>query len=294
MPRFQALRSLLATITLLLGLAALPLNGQAPQRVIDDGKPGAEWQQTPPEFADCSTSEPEVLRSRDLSLYYPALGKDPGTRLVRKTPLMPKRPDFNEDIYYRNKLEYSIESGYLPINIPFVFDILVNSPYTQWPLHYTLVPTVASLRWHVDGIWGRSILRGNTDVTFSGSYTAIPRGAETRYATFEFGIRRNFIQPRWRIVPYFDSRGGVGNIDAQGPHGVAYAQGQDLTFTLKMSSGARYNFNPRYSILAGILYMHVSNLYMSEPRYENFGINVYGPTVGFNVRLGKEKQRSTR
>jgi len=75
---------------------------------------------------------------------------------------------------------------------------------------------------------------------------------------------------------------------------VLYAQGQDLTFTLKMSSGARYNFNPRYSVSAGVLYMHVSNLYLSEPRYENFGINVYGPVLGFNVRLGKDKLHLVR
>jgi hypothetical protein len=57
-----------------------------------------------------------------------------------------KPPDFNRDIYYRNKLETSVESGYLPINIPFVFDVLINSPYTQWPLKYTLVPSLFSLR----------------------------------------------------------------------------------------------------------------------------------------------------
>jgi hypothetical protein len=205
-----------------------------------------------------------------------------------------KPPDFNRDIYYRNKLETSVESGYLPINIPFVFDVLINSPYTQWPLKYTLVPSLFSLRWHVDGIWGRSILRGNTDLTFSGSYTAIPRGPETRYGVFIFGIRRNFVQPRWRVAPYFDAHGGVGNIDAKGPMGVVYAQGQNLTFTLMMGSGARYNFNPRYSVSGGLAYMHISNLYLSEPQHENFGINVYGPMIGLNVRLGKAKASTVR
>ena len=38
------------------------------------------------------------------------------------------KPDFNRDIYYRNKLEFSFESGWLPINIPLVFDFLVGSP----------------------------------------------------------------------------------------------------------------------------------------------------------------------
>jgi hypothetical protein len=202
--------------------------------------------------------------------------------------------DFNRDIYYRNKLEFSLETGWLPINIPFVFDFLVGSAYTTWPLHYTMVPNIASIRWHVNGIGGPSVLRGNVDFTFSGSYTAIPRGAETRYFAFDYGIRRNFVQPRWRIVPYVEARGGAGNINAKGPYGVPYAQGQDLTFTLMMGSGARYNFNPRYSIAAGMTYMHVSNAYLSQPKYEDLGINVYGPIVGFNMRLGGPKQNSER
>ena len=223
-------------------------------------------------------------------LTHPALGQDPETQPSEKTLRDSKPADFNRDIYYRNKLEFSLETGWLPNNIPFVFDFLVDSKYTSWPLHYTLVPNIASLRWHIDNIWGWKFLRGNTDFTFSGSYTAIPRGAETRYFAFDYGIRRNFIPRNWRIVPYFDARGGVGNINAKGPAGVLYAQGQDLTFTLMMGSGARYNFNPRYSIAAGMTYMHVSNFYLSEPRYEDFGINVYGPIVGVNMRLGKAKK----
>jgi hypothetical protein len=95
-------------------------------------------------------------------------------------------------------------------------------------------------------------------------------------------------------VPYFEARGGVGDINAKGPSGVLYAQGQDLTFTLMMGSGARYNFNPRYSISGGMTYMHVSNFYLSEPKYEDFGINVFGPIVGIYMRLGKDKHTSER
>jgi hypothetical protein len=31
--------------------------------------------------------------------------------------------------------------------------------------------------------------------------------------------------------------------------------------------------------------MHISNLYMSEPKYINHGVNVVGPMLGFNVGL---------
>jgi hypothetical protein len=101
------------------------------------------------------------------------------------------------------------------------------------------------------------------------------------------GIRRNFVPRRGKIAPYFDGRLGLGDINAKEPAGVLYAQGQDFTFTVHMGSGVRYNFDPRYSISAGLNWMHISNLYLSEPRFANYGINVWGPMFGVDVRLGK-------
>jgi hypothetical protein len=196
--------------------------------------------------------------------------------------------DFNRSIYYKNKLEFSLETGRLPINIPFPFDVFLGDGYTETPLKYTLVPVFASLRWQMGDVKGPRILRGNWDLTFTGSVTAIPRGPETRYFSYIMGIRRNFVPRTWRrVAPYFDFRAGLGDIDAKGPKGVQYAQGQDFTFTLNMGSGVCYNINPRYAISAGLNWMHISNLYLSEPRYANYGINVYGPMAGVDIRLGK-------
>ena len=195
------------------------------------------------------------------------------------------KPDFNQEIYYKNKLEFSLESGWFPINIPFAFDFLLGDAYHKTPLEYTLAPTIASLRWQLDSVRGPWVLRGNWDLSFSAALVMIPRGPETHYGAYLMGIRRNFVQPRWRIAPYFDGRLGLGVIDAKEPLGVAFAQGQNFTFTLNLGSGIRYNFNPRYSISAGINYMHISNLYLSEPKYLNYGINVYGPIAGINVPL---------
>jgi len=211
----------------------------------------------------------------------------PSSDKIVEIPKLAPKPDFNREIYYKNKLEFSFESGWHPVNIPWVYDFLVGDSYNMTPLKYTLVPVIASLRWHVNDIGGPWILRGNFDFTFSGAITLIPRGPETRYFVFIYGIRRNFVHRNWRIVPYFDQRGGVGTIDAKEPLGVAFAQGQNLTFTYMMGAGARYNFNPRYSVSAGMNYMHISNGYLSEPKYVNYGINVYGPTFGIDVRLGR-------
>ena len=195
--------------------------------------------------------------------------------------------DPNRGIYYKNKLEFSLEGGWLPINIPFPFDFLLGDGYNFPGLYYTLVPIIASVRWQIDDVRGPWILRGNWDVTFSGSVTAIPRGAETRYFSYIMGIRRNFVPRRWKVAPYVDGRLGLGEIDAKGPLGVAYAQGQNFTFTLNLGSGMRYNLNSRYGLEVGMHYMHISNLYLSEPKFLNYGINVYGPWAGINVRLGK-------
>jgi hypothetical protein len=217
----------------------------------------------------------------------PCIGQGSRSELSDETFLKVERADVNRRVYFKHKLEFSLEAGWLPNNMPFLFDPLTGAAWWQAPLKYTLVPFIFSLRWHWGDIGGPWILRGNTDLTFSGSYTAIPRGPEHLYAAYMFGVRRNFVRPNWRIAPYLETRGGLGYTDAKGPDGVAWAQGQDFTFNFILGGGARYNFNARYSVSTGVAYMHISNLYLSEPKVPNYGINVFGPTLGFNIGLGK-------
>ena len=196
-----------------------------------------------------------------------------------------RRPAFNDAIYFRNKLEFSVDGAWLPINLPFPFDVLEGDPYDLYPLRYTLVPIIASVRWHVGNIWGPPVIRGNWDVTFSTSFTAIPRGAETHYFAYDMGLRRNFIPRNWRVTPYWDVRAGLGLINAKGPLGVYYAQGQNFTFNINMGAGVRYSLNRRYALSAGLNWMHISNANLSAPAYSNYGINVYGPMFGVDILL---------
>lgn len=237
-----------------------------------------------------------ILSSLSVLLLLPVqtVAEELHSSLVATRREAPPTSDRNDEIYYRNKLEFSQEIGVLPINIPFVFDLFVGDDYSQKPLHYTLVPVFPSVRWHMGKISGPGILRGNTDLTVTGSITAIPRGPETHYAAFDLGFRRNFVHRNWRAAPYFETRVGAGRIDAKGPRGVQWAQGQDFTFTLMVGSGMRYNFSPKYSLTVGCSYMHVSNMYLSLPKYDDSGINVYGPMIGFNVRLGGPKRAAVR
>jgi hypothetical protein len=210
--------------------------------------------------------------------------------LIKSTKLA--RPDFNRDIYYKNKFELSLQTGTLWINTPFVFDCFVGGDYSHNPLHYTLIPIFPSIRWQMGNVGGPGVLRGNTDLTATLSVTAVARGPETAYGAFDLGVRRNFVYRNRRVAPYFEGRLGAGLINAQEPHGNAYAQGQDFTFTIWMGSGARYNFNPRFSAEMGATYMHVSNLYLSEPQYTDNGMNVVGLVLGANMRLGKARHQS--
>jgi opacity protein-like surface antigen len=220
-------------------------------------------------------------------------------RLARAKP-----PDFDREIYYRNKLEFSFDVGWNPINIPFPFDFLEGDSYSEHPLKYTLVPIVGSLRWQMSSVGGPWLFRGNWDLTASGSATVIPKGPETRYFSYDMGIRRNFVPRDQRIAPYGEIRLGVGEIDAKGPKGVAYAQGENWPeFTVNMGSGVRYNFSPRYAFSVGINYMHLSNLDLSEHRPTaadphwgpiNYGINVVGPMFGIDVQLSGHPRQSER
>jgi len=233
---------------------------------------------------DCAQESPAALGNNP--------GEDSKNQPTEKRLQGSKPADFNREIYYRHKLEFSLDVGWLPINIPFPFDVFEGDPYELYPLRYTLVPVVASLRWHIDDVGSPWILRGNWDLTASVSATAIPRGAETHYFSYEMGIRRNFVPRNSRVAPYVDIRVGMGLVDAKGPLGVYFAQGQNLTFTLNMGSGVRYNFNPRYAISAGLNWMHISNNNLSAPQYSNYGINVYGPMFGIDVQLRRHRRHS--
>src|SRR5712691_5886274 len=74
------------------------------------------------------------------------IAQDSKSQPSNKTEQNSEPTDFNRKISYKNKLEFSLETGWLPINIPFPFDFLLGSGYNVTGLNYTLVPNIASLR----------------------------------------------------------------------------------------------------------------------------------------------------
>jgi Lipid A 3-O-deacylase (PagL) len=257
------------------------------------GGPGARAAESSDSDVTSETSDSAVRTSAAgaPNLFSAVAGKadESAGKSAAPAPSKVKRVDFNSGVYYRNKVEFSLESGILAYDLPFVFDVFVGGDYSINPQSYTVVPVFPSVRWQMGDVHGPWILRGNTDMTFTLSVTPIPRGPETLYDAFDVGFRRNFVQRNWRVAPYFEVRVGAGFLNAQEPYGNAYAQGQNLTFTIMTGAGFRYNFNGRTSLAIGATYFHVSNAYLSEPKYDDNGINVVGPLIGFNVRLSKPR-----
>lgn len=200
--------------------------------------------------------------------------------------------DFNRKIFYKNKFELSLETGALAYNTPLILDPIFGQTFKRQAglPYYTLVPTSLMVGWQLYNPRGPWFLRGTTEFSFGGVYTAIVKGPESIFTGPIIGLRYFFVQPNTRMVPFAYLRGGLGYTDAQGPYEVAHhqpdiGQGQDLTFTFSMGSGLRYDFNARYSAYVSVDFMHISNAYLSEPKYYNHGVNVVGGLVGFTIEL---------
>ena len=196
--------------------------------------------------------------------------------------------DFNRQIYYKNKLELGFGISYVPKNVPMLFDPLRGNKFARspWVTDYTILPMSLALRWQVTDIIGRYFWRGNVEAGIGPAFMFITKGPESFYAAIITGARYNFVQPNWRIAPYAEANVGLGWTNAQQPYEVMHnlprvGQGQDFTFTFSTGAGLRYNINRDLGVSVGICYLHISNAYLSEPKYKNYGINLVGPSFGF-------------
>src|SRR5438105_5628040 len=101
----STLRPMLGTALLTLLAMGAPLHAQA-----GEGLAAPEF--LPPSLALHSEPPAPGNKPREVSKTEP-----PAEMLLKSRPA-----DFNRSIYYKNKLEFSLETGWLPNNIPFVFD----------------------------------------------------------------------------------------------------------------------------------------------------------------------------
>lgn len=161
-----------------------------------------------------------------------------------------------------HRIEFALESGYLfgAINPP--------TDYQVGALFLT-----ERIRWGV--IRNDSWLRGYHQFYISAIAEPIFKGIENHYFGFNVGLRYNFVQPRWRLVPYISGGVGAGGIDSH-PE-VPGGQGQDFTFNILSAAGVSYIVNDHWKVDIGVLYQHFSNRGQTDP---NPSVNLFGPQLG--------------
>ena len=196
------------------------------------------------------------------------IAQDSESQLSNPTAVASKRSDSNEQIYYRNKLEFS-RDGMASDQHSFYLRLCRwrwlqrDSPEIYLGTRDCRVAMAAGQhRRSVD--FARQLGFQLQRIRYLHS-----KGARDPLFCFHLRYPEDFVPRNWRVTPYFDMRGGIGDINAKEPLGVLFAQGQDLTFTYNMGAGVRYNVSPRYALSAGMNYMHISNAYLSQPAFIN-------------------------
>ncbi len=91
--------------------------------------------------------------------------------------------DFNRKIFYKNKVEASLETGFLPFNTPLILEPILGLAFNRNRSvpNYELVPISSMIRWQLYNPQGPWLLRGNTEFDFGAEYCAITRGPESLY-----------------------------------------------------------------------------------------------------------------
>ena len=174
-----------------------------------------------------------------------------------ETQQEPVASDFNP-----HQIEFALETGYL-------FGAI--NPPTDYQIGTFFL--TERIRWGV--IRSDSWLRGYNQFYISGIAEPIFKGIENHYLGFNVGFRYNFVQPNWRLVPYFSGGVGAGGIDSH-PE-VPGGQGQDFTFNILSAAGVSYIVNDHWKVEVGALYQHFSNRGQTDP---NPSLNLFGPQLG--------------
>ena len=120
--------------------------------------------------------------------------------------------------------------GWLPINVPFPFDVFEGDPYDLYPCAYTLVPVLASLRWQL-GNGGRRFCEATGSHVHRIRYCNSEGPGNTLFFV-RHGSEAEFHPPELegRAVARASST-------LRDRRAVYYAQGQNFTFNINMGVG---------------------------------------------------------
>lgn len=165
--------------------------------------------------------------------------------------------------------EWSLESGWL--------GQVGNNSNAE----YEIIPTQLTLRspvvwtWWQDDSGARIIVRSR----YSLLYEAIIQGPEDYSVGFNAAPSIEYWPASGFTSVFFSIGGGAGWINSAGG---TDGQGQDLTFNWFMHLGLRHRVFEHTSLLAGVYFIHHSNLGMTDP---NPGIDALGIMIGMGWKF---------
>jgi len=144
---------------------------------------------------------------------------------------------------------------------------------------YEIIPTQLTLRspvvwtWWSDDDGAQLIVRHRISVL----YETIIKGPEDYHLGFNAAPSVEYWLPSGMTSVFFSIGGGAGWINSAGG---ADGQGQDLTLNWFSNLGVRQRIFEHTSLLAGVYFIHHSNLGMTDP---NPGIDALGFTLGLGM-----------
>ncbi len=195
-----------------------------------------------------------------------------------RSPAAREAPE--NDVYRRGTWEFGLESTYSFQVVRFPTRWFIHYAGRQInPINYNFATQMLSARYRLTGVGGPWLLRGSLQSSVSIVGTAILSGPETYFAGLALGLHYDFVQPRARLVPYLELRGGPGATDADGR---IYAQQQDLTFTYILSAGLRYDLNAKWTVTLSAVDQHLSNFFLAD---RNYGVDSAGISLGVLKRF---------
>ena len=144
---------------------------------------------------------------------------------------------------------------------------------------YEIIPTQLTLRSPVVWTWwshddGSELIVRHR---FSALYETIVQGPEDYHLGFNAAPSIEYWLPSGTTSFFFSIGGGAGWINSAGGDD---GQGQDLTFNWFSQLGVRQRIFDNASLLAGVYFIHHSNLGMTDP---NPGIDALGFTLGLGM-----------
>ena len=132
----------------------------------------------------------------------------------------------------------------------------------------------AQLGFMVTEIAGSGILRGNLELAPEFFAAGIYENTGHYIVGGTLYIRYNFIQPGWRLIPYFQCGGGSVYTDMSHIY-----DGMNYNFNVGGSAGLRYLFTRHCSMNIEYRFQHISNANLWS---RNVGENTGGPVVGLS------------